>query len=496
MSLQKKFFIQADLGVYNEEECTITLFVKPKDLIFKHQIIGCIEGNDGYFEPLKAYGDGYVTHLNYENGERIYHYQNEENKRELVDISDGRGCLNVMSYISLSEAIAQDLVDVEDMSLFQFTLVSPFNKKAYRNNRKIISFDSKTELLYYATQGLDFHNFKIVRWLIPDDNLGTYVRRNQPLVELMPKEWATRFDNKLKKEADEAKLKDDVEVLRGQKKTLEKEIESLQKLIKKDQAKQEQITDSITNATQKAKKVVDKAHTTAKEIITKANKAAENLIEIARTHGAQAATQVATKIKTEAGTQKNAILERVKQQEREALEAKKQAEDEASQIVSSAESKAQEIIAITHKDAADIKAAAHKEAKAIKDEATQQLQQIKDNAEKLELEAVTQRLYTLVEGGAKVALLERPQLRTLAFKLNQLVTDSQGVAAPETASLLNTQNKYDELEAMYDVLAQKINTINARDNWPDEVKERAIDALMSSAEVKTGALTDEDLTNE
>ena len=185
---------------------------------------------------------------------------------------------------------------------------------------------------------------------------------------------------------------------------------------------------------------------------------------------------------------KSAILESARVQRKEAMDVKKVAEDEAKEAVGLAEQRGQSILADAHEKAEASKAEASAEIERIRAAASAQLQEITDNADQLELSAVTERLYSLMAGGEKASVLELPQLRTLYWNLGQLLADSQGVAAPETAERVKTFNMMDDMDAVYEYLAVKINKLDPDGTWPDDVRNKAIRNFSDVVEARASDL--------
>lgn len=154
----------------------------------------------------------------------------------------------------------------------------------------------------------------------------------------------------------------------------------------------------------------------------------------------------------------------------------------------SAEASAQQLAEAAKREAQEIIDAAQSEAEA-------ELQAVKDNAAKMSLEAVVTRLYELQAKGELSSLIDRHEMRRLYVALGEMIAESQGFAAPENQSLMATQNKHDQIKQTFASVAAQVAEIRSMD-WEEDEKEAAITAIRQAAEVKSGALTDEEISDD
>ena len=427
--------------------------------------------------------------------------------------------LSILRVTPIANANSANLVDMSDKSQFTMTLTAPISGKYEFKPAK-----QGGGIIYLNTERRGQQDFfDLAQWgsfqfLHEFDHNERYIEEGTPLLRVIHKTHSERFKKEIEHKRSVRKAEDRLAALKREeaefKKQRQRVVEQERKKIlaesKTQKAKSKALLENAKRASENANKEAESliraaeqeakntlneanvAKSSALELLAKSKTEAQKEIEIAKREGGKIRREAKAKgvaltkdmvAKVKSEVKKN--KEDIESQRKIASKTVKKQQADANATKRTANAKAKEILTNAQRDAEQLKS-----------EAEAQLSQITDRANELGLKAVIQRLYDLMGGGAKADLIDRPQLRMLAFRLNQLVADSQGVPPPETASLLNTQNKYDELDAMYEALAEKVNSINAREKWPDDVKERAIEALMSSAEVKTGSLTDEDLTYE
>lgn len=117
-------------------------------------------------------------------------------------------------------------------------------------------------------------------------------------------------------------------------------------------------------------------------------------------------------------------------------------------------------------------------------EADAESQKIKDNAAQLSLEAVVNRLYELQAEGELPNLTERSVLRDLYIAIGEMIAESQGFAAPSTLDQKNHQQKVDDIKAMNESIAAEIRETEARNDWPQQLKDTHIQQLLNLANTK------------
>jgi len=337
---------------------------------------------------------------------------------------------------------------------------------------------------------MDLSKFDIIG-KIGDEGAG-YFKKNEPILAGVVK----KYHHHMLAIMEEIKRENPNSTEMQEIRSLEAEISDLRKNLGKLNSENAK---KIATAEAAAKKMVevaqqtaDKKYSEAEAVLKESKKKAvelERAAEIKAKSVMESERQSQEKDRKALEAAKAEVFEELRTQRQDAQQQKKallsQAEAQAKELKHNAEANSSKAVNAARDEVRELLATAQAEAEATR-------KSLKDNADKLALDAVVHRMAGLAEQGGVLTVADRATLRQLYRSAGEILTRSQGHEMPADPSMDRSLDTLDQIEMLYDTLATKIKGIEAKD-WPDQVKEMAIQSLMAKVDVKAGALTNEDL---
>lgn len=464
--------IQSGYGIYRDAECWIKSFVEEGDVVFAHQVLGVLMGDSSKIESIISPSDGYVRESFFKDKERIFHIQDERNEAE----RNRRSEYTVFVIDKISIGVAKGIIDQNNPSDFTHRICSDLDGLAKReeNGIRIGGREYGRDAMWI---NLSKDQFEIVRWIEEIDTSGRYVKCGQPIVEVMRREHADRFQAALDKAREEVRLKDEFANLAERKDGLQSEVDAI---LDDAERKSAELIEAANETLREADKARHEAELKGAEIVRLA-KDKQEIAQAAEAAANEAAAKIIADAKTEAGRIAAQVDADTESRKASILESARTKRQEATALREAAAADAIETAQRAELDAQETRAAAESDARATR-------QAIEDSAAKLNLDAVVGQLYELQAKGQLPGLMERSALRRLYLALGELLADAQGFSAPETLAQMENQNRMDEIKAMNYALAKEIRDAEQDESLPDVVRERMVEQLLDMTEAKGGSI--------